>query len=250
MALLQIGEVASDLRLVIFDKDGTLLDFEFMWAELARGAVGQIAGRAGGDAALAGALYDGIGYDWQCGRTRPDGPWAMSGTRQTLTILSSVLYRHGMSWLAAEQTVGAVWQEVCTPSALARLTRPTADLPRLCAGLRRAGVRIAVDTADAEEPTRCSLQALGILDLVNVVVAGNAALPSKPAPERVLHTCGLLAIAPSEAAVVGDTSYDLIMGARAGLALKVGVLSGVSTRAQLEPLADVIVGSVGDIRLA
>ncbi len=249
MALLQIGDVTLDARLIIFDKDGTLLDFEFMWTELARGAVGRIVSQSAGDATLANALYESIGYDWRCGRTCSDGPWAMSGTDQTLTILSNTLYRHGLSWLSAERMVHAVWEEVCTPVALARLTRPTADLPRLFAGLRQAHVRTAVDTADAAEATRHSLEALGILDLIDVLVAGSATVPSKPAPERLLRTCQQLAIEPAQTVIVGDTSYDLVMGARAGVGLKVGVLSGAGTRTQLEPLADVIVDSVGDIHL-
>ena len=43
-------------------------------------------------------------------------------------------------------------------------------------------------------------------------------------------------------AVVGDTPADLAMGRSAGAGRVIGVLTGVGGRAELEPLADVVLG--------
>jgi phosphoglycolate phosphatase len=54
--------------------------------------------------------------------------------------------------------------------------------------------------------------------------------------------CGL-----EHVAVVGDAVHDLAMGRAAGAGLTIGVLSGTSSRADLEAYADVILGSVNEL---
>jgi phosphoglycolate phosphatase len=49
--------------------------------------------------------------------------------------------------------------------------------------------------------------------------------------------------------VVGDTAADLRMGRAAGAALIVAVLTGVGGRADLTPLADVVIASVEELEV-
>jgi phosphoglycolate phosphatase len=63
----------------------------------------------------------------------------------------------------------------------------------------------------------------------------------------VLAICAALRVAPDRVAVVGDTPADLAMGRSAGAGRVIGVLTGVGGRAELEPLADVVLGSVGEL---
>jgi phosphoglycolate phosphatase len=60
----------------------------------------------------------------------------------------------------------------------------------------------------------------------------------------VLHLCATVGLAPRRTAVVGDSPADLRMARAAGAGLTVGVLTGVGGRADLEPLADLLIGSV------
>ena len=66
----------------------------------------------------------------------------------------------------------------------------------------------------------------------------------------LLHLCALLGVPVESTAMVGDSTADLAMGRAAGMARCVGVLSGVGSRRDLEPLADVIVASVAELLLA
>jgi phosphoglycolate phosphatase len=72
-------------------------------------------------------------------------------------------------------------------------------------------------------------------------------LPIKPAPDALLHLCGLLGVAPARTAIVGDSPADLQMGRAAGAGLVVGVLSGVGVREELAPYADVILQSIAEL---
>jgi phosphoglycolate phosphatase len=47
--------------------------------------------------------------------------------------------------------------------------------------------------------------------------------------------------------VVGDNTHDIHMGQSAAAGYNVGVLTGTSTRDELEPEADLVVDSIADL---
>jgi phosphoglycolate phosphatase len=59
--------------------------------------------------------------------------------------------------------------------------------------------------------------------------------------------CASIGILPGEVAVVGDAIHDLAMGRTANAGLAIGVLSGTSSREDLDGLAHIIVESVNDL---
>ena len=76
------------------------------------------------------------------------------------------------------------------------------------------------------------------------LVCADDGVPVKPAPDMVLHLCAATGVAPERTAVVGDSTGGHAMGRAAGAGLVIGVLTGVGERTDLEPLADIVVGSV------
>jgi len=247
VSLLRVGGVSFEAGLVVFDKDGTLLDFEFMWGTLLRSLVAALVAGAPGAETLMAALYNDVGYDARVGRTLPQSPWAMATTDQVLTILAATLCRHGRPWLVAEAAVRTEWALLSSPAALARLVRPTGDLVALFTRLQAAGIRTAVDTTDDRRATEQALQLLGIAELVDWSACGDDVLPSKPSPDRLLMTCQRLNVPAVRTVMVGDTAFDLLMGRQARVGLTVGVLTGAGNRATLAPYADVILETLDQI---
>lgn len=107
------------------------------------------------------------------------------------------------------------------------------------------GTRVGIATSDDRLPTERTLDALGVAAQVDATVCADDGIPVKPDPAMVVHLCALTAAAPGRTAVVGDSMADLRMGRAAGVALCIGVLSGTATHAELEPLADLVLPSVG-----
>ena len=79
---------------------------------------------------------------------------------------------------------------------------------------------------------------------IEAMVCADDGIPVKPAPDMVIHLCEVVGVAPARTAVVGDAPADMRMARAAGAGLVVGVLTGVGGRADLEPLADVVLDSV------
>ena len=192
---------------------------------------------------VAGDVFAAIGFDPTVNRVLPGGPLAVSTMAGIAETVAAVVRRWCPSVAAARRAVETAWFE---PDPVA-LARPLADLPDLFGRLVASGRQTAVATTDNRGPTEATLRALGIREHVSALACGDDGIGLKPDPAMVLAVCAALRTEPLRTAIVGDTPADLAMGRAAGLGRVIGVLSGVGPRADLEPLADALLGSVGEL---
>ena len=239
--MIDLADRLASIELVVFDKDGTLIDFHDMWGgwavELA-GALEAATGRS-----LRVALLTSYGVDPRTRRTLAHGLLAATPMVRLREATVGIVARAGVDAQSAERAVAAAWG----PPDPLTTSEPLADLRTLLGGLRAGGRRIAIATTDDREPTMRTLGALGIGDLIDATVCADDGVAVKPAADMVLHLCALLGPAPARTAVVGDTPSDLLMGRAAGAGLVIGVLSGLGRRRDLAPLADIVIESVAEL---
>jgi phosphoglycolate phosphatase len=231
------------IDLVVFDKDGTIIDFGTMWSGWAEDLATAL--RAATGRTVDVPLFAMLGYDPARRAVRPRGGLAATPMARLRERTAAVLVETGLSEAEAERALGTAWH---APDPVA-LAHPLADLNALFGRLRRAGRRVAVVTTDDRDPTERTLAALGLTGAVDALVCADDGLPVKPAPDPVLRVCAALGVVPGRTAVIGDAPADLRMARAAGAALAIGVLTGVGGRADLEPLADVVIDSVEDLAL-
>lgn len=230
------------IDLVIFDKDGTLIEFGSMWSGW---AVALAAGlRATTGRPIEAPLFAMLGYDAATGVVLPGGGLAATPMARVRERARDVLIACGLVGADAERALELAWH---APDPVA-LARPLGDLRGLFGWLRDDGRRVAVATSDDRDPTERTLAALGLTDAIDATVCADDGIPVKPAPDMVLHLCAALGVAPRRTAVVGDSPADLWMARAGGAGLTIGVLTGVGARADLEPLADAVIGSVEQLR--
>jgi len=233
--------IPSNIQTIVFDKDGTLIDFNAMWGDWITDLARHL--EAAAYIAIAPQLFQAIGFDSVTGAIAPGGPLAVSTMAEIRALAGEVLRAAGLTPASAAAALQAGWY-IPDPVALAQ---PLANLPALFGAVRARGLRIAVATTDDRAPTLATLEALGVAPLVDALACGDDGRPIKPAPDAILALCHELGIAPAQAAMVGDTTADLRMGRAAGVGLNIGVLSGVGSAALLAPLADVLLPSVAEL---
>jgi phosphoglycolate phosphatase len=231
------------IELVVFDKDGTLIEFHAMWGGWAVALADDLESATG--AAIREPLFEMLGYDAAAGRAIGGGRLAATPMARIREATAGVLRDAGVPEPAIEPALQIAWH---APDAVG-LAQPVTDLSALFAALRSDGRRIAVATTDDREPTMRTLAALGLTGWVDAVACADDGLPVKPAGDMVVSICGQLGIGPGRTAVVGDSVADLAMGRSAGVARCYGVLTGVGTRLDLAPLADEVIDSVADLRV-
>jgi HAD superfamily hydrolase (TIGR01509 family) len=104
--------------------------------------------------------------------------------------------------------------------------RPFPGVRELFECLRDDGLQIALATSSKESELETYLEILGVGDLVTDSTSADDAAHSKPYPDIFEAALGRLdKVFANEALVVGDTPYDAIAAARAGMKT-IAVLSG------------------------
>lgn len=218
---------------ILFDKDGTLLDYAKSWSSINLDA-GRMA--ASGQPELATRLLHLAGADPQTG----------------LAVANSLLAAGN----AAE--IAGAWVQAGSPFPLDRLTAaldqlfrdavsrmvPVTDLRALFLTLKARGLSLGVASSDSEAAIRDTLVHFDLDDITDFVAGYDSGYGFKPEPGMFSAFCAACRLDARDVVMVGDNLHDLEMGLRGGAGWRVGVLTGTSTQPMLGPHADMVLDSI------
>jgi len=100
---------------------------------------------------------------------------------------------------------------------------------------------------DVSRRAALTMQFLGVIDTLDLIVGGEEVVHSKPDPEMIHIILDRLRIGRSQAIMVGDALTDVQMGINADLKASVGVLTGFASAEQLRTLTPFIARDVSEI---
>lgn len=221
---------------VLFDKDGTLIDFHATWGPAVHAMIHAL---ADGDPALVQAQAEALHFSVGTKRFLATSPLIAGSTAD-----------YGRRWAEAlgRADTDALKREIDALSAVESLKAltPIGEPLAVFVALRRMGLRLGVATNDSERSARRQIEALGLGELVEFVAGYDSGHGGKPDPGMALAFAAFLEADPTQIVMVGDSVHDLACGRAAG-AVAIGVLSGPADRAALEPHADFVLRHVGDL---
>lgn len=115
------------------------------------------------------------------------------------------------------------------------------------AELQQRGITMSVASSRSNASLRGFLKDMGIEDCISYIVGAEDVASPKPDPEPVLKTLEALNIPASETLVVGDMPVDILMGRNAGTRT-CGATYGNASRQQLEEAsADFIIDDMVEL---
>ncbi|MGE5707302.1 MAG: HAD family hydrolase [Bacteroidota bacterium] len=245
MPRLRFDDRAIEPRAILFDKDGVLLDFPFFWHRMIEQRIQRVADAFPLSAEDRTLLLEALGIT--NGKVEPHGPLVMASKSESVTITASFLYQRGLPWVKAREIGQQSVVQAEGDLKLEDLVKPTPRLVEAFRSLSEAGFLLGIATTDDKKNTEELLDFLGLSPLIGSVVGSDRVARGKPHPDMI-ELAGLeLGVHPSEAVMVGDGVNDLIMGRNAGTLGTLGVLTGVTTHAELAPHADWILPAAGDL---
>jgi phosphoglycolate phosphatase len=225
------------IRGILFDKDGTLLDFEATWGPMYRLVA---LDATGGDEAEAEALLVKGGYDPAKGRIGPGTALGAGTTDQIVALWFPGRPAEELKAIAAR--VDAQFHrhgEV--------MSVPVPEVGATLSALAARGLVLGVATNDATLAATAALTALGLRPYLPHIYGYDSVPNAKPAPDIVHAFAAVTGLRPDEVAVVGDNAHDIAMARSAGAGAAIGVLTGNSGMAELGPVADVVLASIADL---
>lgn len=227
------------IRGVLFDKDGTLLDYALSWAPINLRA-GRLA--ANGDAALAERLLTLAGVDPASGLATSDGLLAAGSTRE----VASAWYEAGSPFATAELTLrlDALFQ-----AGVAEVV-PVCELSPLFSGLAARGLKLGIASSDSEAAVIATAERFGIAQHLSFRCGYDSGHGPKPEPGMVQGFCAAADLPVEAVAVVGDSAHDMHMAAAAGAGLRIAVLTGAGSAETLRPLSHRLLPSIAALEQA
>ena len=214
---------------ILFDKDGTIFDFQATWGPFTHGFILDLARGT----ERAGPLAEVMGYDLEAQLFLP----------HSLVVAGSV-----DEWVEAIHPLLPEWQRgdlvdhIKDQTAVARQV-PAAPLEPLLSGLRANGYRLGIATNDGEAPVTRQLTDNGVHHHFDFVAGYDSGWGGKPGPGMLLAFAAHVGTDPADIVMVGDSTHDLEAARAAGMA-RVAVLTGTASEADLAPHADVVLPSI------
>lgn len=226
------------IRGILFDKDGTLVDFDRTWFQ-----VGDMLAleAAGGDRIRADLLMAQAGYDFANKHFIADSVFAAGTNADVVALwypdLEPKVRQELVQRFNGITAVNGAAKAVAIGGVKDALTT-----------LHRSGYRMGVATNDSTAGAQQTILMLGIAGMFVAAFGYDAVARPKPAPDTVQAFCDLTGLRPEEVAMVGDNGHDIEMAHNAGCGLSIGVLSGTGTRETFQRArADAVIGSVADL---
>ncbi len=222
---------------IVFDKDGTLLDFNETWVPVNQIIASLI---ANGNKDVISQMLSESGQDVVAGTVNSGSLLATGNNDQIAEAWQKYAPHHDV------QTITELINDVGTYAATFT-AKPVVNLHKTVLKLAKEGLKMGLATSDSHDSAIATLRAFNILDYFDFICGYDSGYGLKPDGGMVLGFCEQTGMDPSEVVVVGDNACDMEMAMAANAILRVGVLTGNSSEQELMVLADVVIPSISEL---
>lgn len=222
---------------ILFDKDGTLIEFDSSWEKIGVKLV---------DALLTTfPVYNKETALRQLGivndKINPKSVMGSGSLQQMIEAFNQITGTDTSEWTKKESQQ-LVDQRVPEINWIDGVYDAIKDL-------RRQGYKIGIVTSDTKKGVEQFLKETNSEDAFDIVISTETHAHEKPDPKVLAPLFDCYDVSPQDVAIVGDTANDIKTAVNAQLGLAVGVLTGIASREELSE-ADIIIDSAKDIAQA
>lgn len=248
MADIKVGrEVIRDVQLVVFDKDGTLIDVHTYWVNMIKFRAELVVNKLCLSEKEKLGLMDSMGVDTGLWKIKPEGPVGIK--KREIVLQAGVEYLMSCGISDQSSLFGEVFREVDKNSMnhFHTIIKPLDGLFELFEGLKKRACFIAIATTDRTERARLAMRHIGVEDSIDFIVGADSVKKLKPATDMAELITNKLGIPKESSVMVGDAVSDVQMGVNAKFRASIGVASGLTTAKRLLEITPYVAPSIADI---
>lgn len=244
----RITAAAPGETLLVFDKDGVLLDLNSTWLPVVVAMGAYLEERCGG-ASARDDLLAAVGVMMT--------PGTDDGIITENSIFAAGTFAHMRDvWSEMEPRLIPVFEDIEGYRAdINRIIMTTArgkTIPKgeVKTGLRRLrdmGFKLAVATNDNTASALINLEDLEIDTMFDVVICADSGFGRKPEGGGLREACRATGISPDRAIMVGDTATDFLAAQDAGFKGFIAIADSAPERPDFIPSADAVVVGVDEL---
>ncbi|MFT9055876.1 MAG: HAD family hydrolase [Ethanoligenens sp.] len=213
----------NDIKGILFDKDGTILDNDLLWGPVGNDVADYVTEIYCLTPDERKSILRAIGLDGP--KLLANSPLASGTVGDVTDAVEEALCACGKD----KQAMTALKQQVtdAVERAIqknAHLIRPLGNVRKLFDFLKSRRIAIGLATADLYNTTMICLKQLGIGEDFQFIGTDDGRTRPKPSPDLLENFCATCGLDNREVAVVGDSVVDMQMGLNGGAGLLVAIV--------------------------
>lgn len=230
-------------KVIIFDKDGTLMDFDSFWVTVTCNMIEELKCETGMLDVPTDEILAVLGVE--DGVTGIKGSLCCGTYKQMGEEIHDVLKRYGCQ--SAIDEVTRLMIQGYHKNYDKAIIKPTCDnICEVLAGLKSCGIRLVVVTTDEPLGTQKCLQRLGIDGYIDRVYTDDGYFRTKPDPHCIFDILEKECVDKSEVVMVGDTLTDITFARNGGIKA-IGVAKNEKNREILAGQTDKVMPDISYI---
>ncbi|MBE5873722.1 MAG: HAD family hydrolase [Lachnospiraceae bacterium] len=228
---------------IIFDKDGTLLDFDLLWLPISYKAIEDVLVAVKQKPDLTDEMLSVLGVKNNI--TSINGVLCKGTYNQMGQAIYKVLEKYRCD-ITEEEAVRLTIDAYHRNSEVGMVKPACENIFDVLSKLKQLGIKLAVVTTDDAVVTKRCLETLGIDTLFDVVYTDDGKYPAKPDAYCIHDFCKKTGLSKSEVVMVGDTLTDVCFARNGGIKI-IGVAKSNENRCILEKQADVVIPDISHV---
>ena len=222
----------DNIKMVIFDKDGTLIDIHHYWCSMIefRAEFFVKSVEIEKKKELFDALVDTMGIDLKTKQMKAEGPVGIKPRGFIVEVTLDTMQKYDKTYTI--EMVEDVFNKVDVYSKikLSNIVKALPDVKRVLEDLKRANMKIAIATTDLSTRATLAMESLALEDYFDAIAGADLVQNAKPSADLVEYILEKYNLRKEDVLVVGDSMADLGMAKNAQCKF-IAVKSGLYTDA-------------------
>lgn len=251
--LLIDDEVAlENIKAVIFDKDGTLIDIHHYWSSIIKVRASLVALKWFKNSEkenIQKHLIDIMGFDLETCKMKLEGPIGIKPRPFIVNIVSNFVRKSGHMVTNDEVEVLFKKADEKTSQDILPLLKVLPGVKELLIKLNQCDILSIITTTDITSRAKMAMKILKFDGYFNKIIGGDLVNNAKPAPDLANLALKDFAFGANNVVVIGDHPFDVQMGENISAGLNIGVLTGISNASMFSNLNCTVIKDLSCIKI-